>query len=91
MMSDSEHVNRERRIALRQAATLVDSAGVTYKIVLTDLSSSGFRVECGQLLRIGEYVVLRSGRDRPQRGQIRWADDHMAGGVFLDAADTTLG
>lgn len=90
-MNDRQELDRDRRIALRQDATLVDSAGVTYPAVLTDLSSAGFRVECAQLLRIGEYVVLQSGRDRPQRGQIRWADGHMAGGMFLDEVDGTLG
>jgi hypothetical protein len=87
-MNDSEQVPRERRIALRQQSKLIDSAGVTYPAVLTDVSSGGFRVECNQLLRIGEYVVLQSGRNRMVRGQIRWADGHTAGGVFLDPVDT---
>lgn len=90
-MNDGEELARDRRIALRQDAKLVDSAGVTYPAVLTDVSSGGFRVECHQLLRVGEYVLLQSGRDRPQCGQIRWADGHMAGGVFLESVDSTLG
>jgi hypothetical protein len=90
-VNDGEQVRRDKRIALRQAASLVDSAGTTYSAMLTDLSSAGFRIECHQLLRIGEYVVVQSGRDRPQRGQIRWADGHMAGGVFLEPVDETLG
>lgn len=91
MMNDGQQIDRDRRIALRQDATLINSAGVTYPAVLTDLSSSGFRVECTQLLRIGEYIVVQSGRHGSQRGQIRWADGHMAGGIFLDEVDGTLG
>ena len=90
-MNDKEHFTRERRIALRQAATLLDSAGVSYPAILTDLSSDGFQIECGQLLRVGEYVVLSSGRDRTLRGQIRWADGNKAGGVFLEGIDHELG
>ena len=90
-MDDNEHHSRERRIALRQAATLVDSAGVSYPAFLTDLSSGGFRVECGQFLRIGEYVQISSGRNPALRGQIRWADGNKAGGVFLDGIDRQLG
>ena len=90
-MTDGERVDRAKRVALRQPATLVDSAGIAYPSVLIDVSSGGFRVECRQLLRVGEYVVLSSGRDRALRGQIRWADGHMAGGVFLEPVDDAVG
>lgn len=88
-MDDGGQYSREARIAVRQQATLVDSAGASYPAIVSDLSSGGFRVECQQLLRVGEYVLLNSGRNHPLRGQIRWADGHMAGGIFLDeVADT---
>ena len=90
-MTDSEQIDRAKRVAMRQPATLVDSAGIAYPSVLIDVSSGGFRVECQQLLRVGEYVVLKSGRNRTLRGQIRWADGHMAGGMFLEPVDNTVG
>ena len=89
-MSEGEQVDRAKRVAVHQPATLVDSAGIEYPSLLIDVSSAGFRVECQQLLRVGEYVVLRSGRDRALRGQIRWADGHMAGGIFLEPVDNKV-
>ena len=89
-MTEGEQVDRARRVAVQQPATLVDSAGIAYPSLLIDVSSAGFRVECQQLLRVGEYVVLRSGRDRALRGQIRWADGHMAGGIFLEPVDNQV-
>ena len=84
-------INRDRRIALNQAVTLIDSAGRNYPARIVDLSSGGFRVECGQLLRVGEYVVLSGARDEAMRGQIRWAEGQSAGGIFLSAIDPAIG
>lgn len=89
-MNESEQIIRDRRVAVAQRAQLIDSAGVTYPATLVDVSIGGFRVECHQLLRVGEYIVIQSGRKHPQRGQIRWADGHSAGGVFLDEVDDLL-
>ena len=76
-------IKRAPRVDLRQPATLLNSDGVAVNVVLLDLSSSGFKIEATETLRIGEVVTLRVGRSSEMKAQIRWALGEQAGGIFI--------
>ena len=76
-------IKRAPRVDLRQPATLLNSDGVAVNVVLLDLSSSGFKIEPTETLRIGEVVTLRVGRSSEMKAQIRWALGEQAGGIFI--------
>lgn len=84
-------MNRERRdesgrrVGLNQAATLTNSDGIKIKIVFRDVSRDGFRIShAGADLTVGEVVILNSARGEKTTGQLKWATETEAGGVFLD-------
>jgi hypothetical protein len=80
-------IKRAPRVDLRQNATLLNSDGVAVNVVLLDLSSSGFKIEAPETLRIGEIVTLHVGRSSEMKAQIRWALGDQAGGVFITPID----
>lgn len=65
---------------------MIDSDGHESDAIILDVSSTGFRLELTDLVRVGELVTLRVERDEIP-GQIRWALGNEAGGVFLTSAD----
>jgi hypothetical protein len=83
-------IPRAPRIDARHPAVLVASDGGEMEVVVTDLSSRGFRVEADQTLfigeniMIGEHVRLRVERYGDFPAQIRWALGNEAGGIFLE-------
>ena len=76
-------VKRAPRVDLRQPAVLINSDGIAMDVVLLDLSSSGFKIEAPETLRIGEVVTLQVGRSSEMKAQVRWALGDQAGGVFI--------
>ena len=73
------------RIELQQRATLTNSDGYVFEIIIKDLSRAGFRIEHGgEDLEVGETVTITSMRGALAAGQIKWATDTGAGGVFVD-------
>ena len=74
-----------RRIELEQRATLTNSDGYVFEIVIRDLSRAGFRIEHGgEDLEVDETVTITSTRGALAAGQIKWTTDTEAGGVFVD-------
>jgi phosphoribosylformylglycinamidine (FGAM) synthase PurS component len=80
-------IKRAPRVDLRQRATILNSDGAVIEAVLLDLSSSGFKIQAVETLRIGEFVTLRVGRSSEMKAQIRWALGDQAGGVFINPVD----
>lgn len=72
------------RVEGRFPATLIDEAGRDYPVIIRDLSSTGFRLECSENLSVGERVALRVSRYADFPAEIRWALGNEAGGVFLE-------
>ena len=83
-------IPRTPRIDARHAAVLIASDGGEMDVVVTDLSSRGFRIEAkenlfiGENIMIGEHVRLRVERYGDFPAQIRWALGCEAGGIFLE-------
>lgn len=80
-------IKRAPRVDLRRTATLINSDGLKMKVVVLDISASGFRLEVPEAPRIGEYVTLQVERGENFQAQIRWALGTEAGGVFLSPVD----
>lgn len=75
---------RSPRIEGRFEAILIDEAGRDYPVVVRDLSSTGFRLECAEDLAVGERVALRVSRYADFPAEIRWSLGNEAGGIFLE-------
>ena len=80
-------IKRAPRVGLRREATLISSEGVETPVIITDVSSGGFRLEVTEMPRIGEHVSLRVDKYDAFPAQIRWALGTEAGGVFLAPID----
>lgn len=80
-------IKRAPRVGLRREAVLINSEGVEAPVMITDVSSGGFRLEVSEMPRIGEHVRLRVDKHDDFPAQIRWALGCEAGGVFLDPID----
>ena len=81
------YIKRAPRIDMRRPAVLIDAQGGETEVVVTDISSGGFRLEVEEAPRIGEHVRLRVDRGEEYPAQIRWALGNEAGGVFLTNVD----
>ena len=81
------YIKRAPRIDLRRKAMLVDLKGGETEVIVTDISSGGFRLEVVEAPRIGEHVTLRVEHGEEYPAQIRWALGNEAGGVFLSNVD----
>ncbi len=71
------------RIALHQAAQLVERGGMTIDVVVTDISKDGFHLTADVPLPLADHVHLRIARYGDFPVQIRWTREEEAGGVFL--------
>ena len=76
--------NRPPRIQTTYNATLIDSDGGELPVVVTDLSSGGFRLRADEALVEGEQVRLRVPRHGDFPAQIQWIRGYEAGGKFLE-------
>ncbi len=77
---------RAPRVDLRKSATLINSDHTEIKVIVLDVSGSGFRLQVTENLKIGEFVTLRvDSEDVP--AQIRWVLGDEAGGAFLGPID----
>jgi len=54
------------------------------KVVIKDLSASGFRIEHFDDLKAGDVVILRMDKGRTVDARIEWSLGNEAGGQFLD-------
>lgn len=83
-MREPGQVKRSPRVDTRFKAGLVDSDGNSHRVVVTDLSREGCRLETDGSLRIGEKVQLEVPKYGSFPAQIRWALGNEAGAVFLE-------
>jgi len=77
------HVARTPRVSVAHDATLVMSDGSEHPVMITDVSSGGFKLSTDVTIPIGEHIFLRVERYGDFPAQIRWALGTEAGGVFL--------
>jgi hypothetical protein len=78
---------RGARIATRRDAVLIEADGCRVDVVITEVSSDGFRLESPAELVEGDEVQLQAGSGKPMRARIQWTRGSEAGGLFLDAPD----
>jgi hypothetical protein len=83
-MREPEMQKRPPRIATRIDAVLIDSDGGRLEVMITDLSSEGFRLQTSETLQIGERVRLCTARYGENLAEIKWAEGFEAGGIFLE-------
>lgn len=86
-MRQPGEIKREPRVDTQFRATLIDSTGSEHRVIILDLSKSGFRLRTEEMFRIGEKVSLRTGRYGDVPAQIRWALGEEAGGLFLEKVE----
>ena len=76
--------DRDARVSVRCDGVLTESDGSEVSVTVTDVSSSGFRLQSRSELEPGSEVQIRVQKLAPVRALIRWTCGHEAGGVFLD-------
>jgi hypothetical protein len=54
------------------------------EVRICDVSTSGFKAECPELVRIGSYVSLDVPGVGPVNAQVRWQLGREMGGMFVD-------
>ena len=83
-MREPGHIKRANRVATWHRATLVRADGAESQVVVTDLSSAGFKLEADSVPLIGEMIHIRVDRYGDYPAKIRWALGTQAGGEFLE-------
>lgn len=83
-MREPGQIKRSPRVDTRFEATLIDSDGGKHRVLVTDISREGFRLESDGSLKIGERVQLEVPKYGTYPAQIRWALGNEAGAVFLE-------
>jgi hypothetical protein len=83
-MREPGYIKRAPRVDTRYEASLTDSDGGKIRIVVTDISRSGCRMETDGTLEIGEKVQIEVPRYGTYPAQIRWVLGNEAGAVFLE-------
>ena len=85
MDGDHSQPKRSLRVDVKHEASLTFSDGSTVRVVVTDISEGGFRLESAELLEAGEKVKLADLHGETA-AEIRWVKGFTAGGVFLTPA-----
>ena len=83
MDGDQGKAKRSLRVDVHTEASLTFTDGSTVRVIVTDISEGGFRIESEELLEVGEKVRLSDHRHGDVAAEIRWAKGFSAGGVFL--------
>lgn len=75
---------RNTRHKASGAATITNARGDTAKVRLTDVSQHGCAVTgTFDTMRVGAFITITLGSDKPVQGIIRWLRDGSAGIEFL--------
>lgn len=83
-MREPGYIKRAPRVDTKFPASLIDSDGGSLRVVVTDISREGCRLETDGSLKIGEKVQLEVPKYGSFPAQIRWAVGNEAGAVFLE-------
>ena len=86
-MNRHGYKKRSARIAVRYDAVLTEADGCTIDVVVTDVSSTGFKLESESVLEPGEEVLLQVPKHDAVRAKIQWTRGREAGGTFLEPVD----
>lgn len=78
---------RSPRVVIDQQALLIDGGGRELPVKVIELSAGGFRLDVGEMLAVGEKVAIRVDRYGEYKGEIRWATELQAGGIFLEPVE----
>jgi hypothetical protein len=84
-MSENGVPQRGRRVPVRYTATLTTPDGLQHRVIVTDVSAAGFRIEGHPGLSPGTHVYLTVGKQGNVAAEIKWVDGDAAGGVLFDA------
>ena len=76
--------SRPPRVSTSIPAVLIDGDGGRVPVVVTDLSSGGFRLQTRQALVPGEVVRINVESGQSYPAEIQWASRGEAGGCFLE-------
>lgn len=84
MDGDARSLRRSNRLGVVLPARCRTRSGFVDRVVITDLSEGGCRVESRALtLREGDLVVVSPGVIEGICGQVRWVKGHKAGIAFI--------
>lgn len=84
MDGDARSLRRSNRLGVVLPARCRTRIGFVDRVVITDLSEGGCRVESRALtLREGDLVVVSPGVIEGICGEVRWVKGHKAGIAFL--------
>lgn len=91
MEKDLRALRRERRLGLVLPARCRSRSGFVDRVVITDISTGGCRIESFALtLREGDLVVISPGVIEGQCGKVTWTKGHKAGIAFLQPLYTPV-
>ena len=80
-------IGRKDRDEVAIDAVVHRNDGSKRKVVLTNLSPDGCRIECDSDFRIGEHFKIAIPRKGQLNAQVRWALPGSAGARFLVGSD----
>lgn len=84
MADDPRKLRRSSRLGVVLPARCRTRSGFVDRVVITDLSEGGCRVESrALLLREGDLVVVSPGVIEGICGEVRWVKGHKAGIAFI--------
>lgn len=84
--ADAESANQRRapRVGTRLKADVRRSGTVRVHATVTDMSMTGFRLECDERLPIGAAIWVRIGQLSPLEAKVVWRDGYLAGCAFTN-------
>ena len=77
-------MTRALRVNVDEPAILVAADGHEARVVIKDVSATGFRIEHFDDLEPGDVVTFRLGKGETIAARIQWSLGNEAGGQFLD-------
>ena len=78
------NVRRSGRTAVAGLTKLRAQSWYSIEVKVCDLSTTGFKAECPEPVRIGSYVSLDVPGIGPVHAQVRWQLGGRMGGMFVD-------
>lgn len=89
MASAAEHMEKRtgKRLDVSIPSRLRHGGFDQADVTICNLSFRGFRAECEQSLRPGEFVSIDLPRIGLVRARVAWCDSGRIGGMFLAATD----
>jgi hypothetical protein len=77
------NLRRAPRVGTRLKADVRRSGLSRVHATVTDMSVSGFRLECDERLPLGATIWVRLGQLAPLEAKVMWRDGYIAGCAFV--------